>query len=182
MLQAGSRVQEVNGRKRALAGFDFKGYLRVAPASLCCTWMCECRGRMDAQERPPWVTFDRSHPWLRPCGRTEVRPILFPTKLCFGKSHQNHSPRSARPLPPFLAPPGARPTRRAQTTRPGLDQKSREYSEAGCDDRYRTSLCYAAFAHPGQHSRRLRGLEQHLALPEFHSVGLAGFAGSVNTA
>ncbi len=35
----------------------------------------------------PRVTFDRSPPWLRPFGRTEVRPISLPAKLCFGQSH-----------------------------------------------------------------------------------------------
>ena len=80
--------------------------------------MCKCRGRMDARERPPWVTFDRSHPWLRPCGRTKMRPILFPTKLCFGKSHQNHSPRSARQLPSYPHPTGR------STNLPGAERRA----------------------------------------------------------
>src|SRR3989344_6040443 len=36
------------------------------------------------------------------------------------KSPKENAPRSARKLPPFLTPPGARPTRRARSTRLGL--------------------------------------------------------------
>jgi hypothetical protein len=54
--------------------------------------------------------------WLRPCTLGD---------FCFGKSHQNHLPRSARKLPPFLAPPGARPTRRALNYAPRAQTRSR---------------------------------------------------------
>ncbi len=43
----------------------------------------KCRGRRDAQERPPPGDFDRSRPWLRPFGRAEARPILLLAKLSF---------------------------------------------------------------------------------------------------
>jgi len=67
--------------------------------------------------------------------------------LLFGqkKATKEKAARSRRLLPALLTRPGARLTRRAQNTRLGLDQKSRDTPEAGCDTR-----------------RRLRGWEQHL--------------------
>ena len=61
------------------------------------------------------------------------------------KSPKEMTPRSRRLLPALLAGIGARLTRRAHTTRLGLDQESRENPDSGCDAR-----------------RRLRGFENLL--------------------
>jgi len=53
------------------------------------------------------------------------------------KETKESTPRSRRNLPALLARPGARLTRRVHTTRLGLDQKSRDTPEAGCDARRR---------------------------------------------
>jgi len=54
--------------------------------------------------------------------------------------------------------------------------KSRNMPEAGCDGRSHTSLCFAAFAHPGQHSRRLRGLNKTLPCLSFTLSALQGLS------
>jgi hypothetical protein len=57
--------------------------------------------------------------------------------------------------------------------------KSHNMPEAGCDGRSRTSLCSAAFAHPGQHSRRLRGLSNTLPCLNFTQPALRGLSDQI---
>ena len=73
----------------------------------------------------------KSYLWV-----ADPRQVTF---LCLSKekSPKEMTPRSRRLPPPLLARPGARLTRRAQNTRLGLDQKSRDTPEAGCDARRR---------------------------------------------
>ena len=55
-----------------------------------------------------------------------------PGDFCLGKSHQNRfPPKAADPFPTRLAGLGARPTRRARTTRLGLKHGIRDNPAAG---------------------------------------------------
>src|SRR3989344_7599786 len=95
------------------------------------------------------------------------------TFLCLSKekSPKETTPRSARRFTKRSGPLHSSPHRALaqlagrKIRASGSNTASLKNSRWGCGTR-----------------RALRGLEQHLALPEFHSAGLAGFAGSVNTA
>jgi hypothetical protein len=116
----------------------------------------------------PWVTFlclsKEKRPKERHPGWREY-PLCFSPKSALASTRRAHAPGARRSA--------ARPFGGMEVHRTSMNTPPYPRAQT------RGSLLPIPAAMLG---RAIRGLEQHLALPDFHSAGLAGFVGSVNTA